>query len=69
MKDFNGNLVDVSCSINIDSFVNHTASELNWATISGVAGSGPNRSIMEWSYGDGDYNRPHSLQVQFYIKF
>lgn len=24
---------------------------------------------LEFQTGDGDYNRPHSLQVQFYIKF
>lgn len=69
MNDFTGNLVDETCSLNIDSWVNPTASGLKWGTIDSIRGSGPNRSIMEWFYGDGDYNRPHSLQVKFYIKF
>lgn len=56
-------------SVNVDvAFTNYPNAGL-WASIRHWDKETRNRTTATWSYGNGDYNRPHSLQVQFYIKF
>ena len=56
------------CSSNVDiTFGAFGASKL--ANIRHWDNETNRRNVATWTYGDGNYNRPHSLEVQFYIKY
>ena len=56
------------CSSNIDiTFGAFGASKL--ANIRHWDSETTRRNLATWTYGDGNYNRPHSLEVQFCIKY
>jgi hypothetical protein len=46
-------------------------SDNSWSScvLSLVSGHDRKRTIAAFNYGDGDYNRPHSVQTKFYIKY
>ena len=51
-------LNNVSCYFKVFKFATETTTTGRWF-----------EANFDWSYGDGSYNRPHSLEVKFYIKY
>lgn len=53
-------------SVNLSDISNNSWSSCLMKIISGHEHK---RTIAAFNYGDGNYNRPHSVQTKFYIKY
>ena len=53
-------------SVNMSNISNNSWSSCVMKTISGHERK---RTTATFNYGDDDYNRPHSIQTKFYIKY